>query len=137
VYEEDARPPLASIVSTPSRRRPIVNYNAQVVASTQPLQRPVTSGPVFLVDAAEMAQIHGQDKRQWPSTDHLVLGFYEDASGEFGILAEELGRVLGPKQGHIIVSGLPGAGKTSLFLSFIITLYSQLQASDKENDNGQ
>ncbi len=137
VYEQDARPPLESIAPAPSRRRPIVNYHAQVLTSSQLIQRPVTSGPVYPVDATEMAQIHGQDASQWPGTEYVLLGLYEDAVGAFGILAEDLARVLGPKQGHIIVSGQPGAGKTSLFLTFVIALYSQLGVQNKENGNEQ
>lgn len=37
-----------------------------------------------------------------------------------------------PRQGHVIFSGLPGAGKTSLFLALVISLYAQLQQMEDE-----
>jgi hypothetical protein len=117
VYEEDARPPLDSIQPAPSRRRPVVNYGARVIASTCPVHRPVHSGPVYAVKAAELAAMHGQTAQDWPGRTHMLLGLYEDNAGDYGVLAEERDRVLGPKQGHVILSGLPGAGKTSLFLT--------------------
>ena len=131
VYEQDARPPLESIHPAPSSRRPIVNYRAKVLASTHMAHRPVLSGPVYAVRADELASIHKKDSASWLAPDYLLTGFYEDAHGEFGILAEERARVLGPKQGHVILSGLPGAGKTSLFLTLTISLYSQLRSLEK------
>ncbi|MCQ3976143.1 MAG: hypothetical protein DPW09_22170 [Anaerolineae bacterium] len=135
VYEEDAQPPLDTIIPAPSRRRPIVNYQTKVMASTQKMERPVLSGPVYPLKAAELAQVHGQDEAEWPGIDYFLLGLYQDNEGEFGIFAEERARVLGPKQGHIIFSGEPGAGKTSLFLTLVISLYEQLrQLEDDSND---
>jgi hypothetical protein len=131
VYEQDARPPLESIVPAPSSRRPIVNYHAKVLASTHTTQRPVLSGPVYGVQADELAGIHKKDSASWLAPDYLLTGFYEDAHGEFGIFAEERSRVLGPKQGHVILSGLPGAGKTSLFLTLTISLYAQLRGLEE------
>jgi hypothetical protein len=135
VYEEDAQPPLNSIMPAPSRRRPVVNYKTKVMASTQKMERPVLSGPIHALTAAELAQVHGQDKDNWPGAENLLLGFYEDGEGEFGIFAEERARVLGPKQGHIIFSGLPVAGKTSLFLTTVISLYAQLRKLEKDTNN--
>lgn len=135
VYEEDAQPPLDSITPAPSRRRPVVNYKTKVMAATQKVERPVLSGPVYALKAAELAQVHGQDKDKWPGAEHLLLGFYEDGEGEFGIFAEERARVLGPKQGHVIFSGLPGAGKTSLFLTTIISMYAQLRELEEDNND--
>jgi hypothetical protein len=131
VYEEDARPPLDSIQPAPSRRRPVVNYDARVIASTCPVHRPVHSGPVYAVKAAELAAMHGQTAQDWPGRTHMLLGLYEDGAGDYGVLAEERDRVLGPKQGHVILSGLPGAGKTSLFLTLAISLYAQLQGLEQ------
>ena len=131
VYEQDARPPLESILPAPSSRRPIVNYRAKVLASTHMAHRPVLNGPVYAVQADELASIHKKDCASWLAPDYLLTGFYEDADGEFGIFAEERSRVLGPKQGHVIFSGLPGAGKTSLFLTLTISLYAQLRSLEE------
>ncbi len=131
VYEQDAHPPLESILPAPSSRRPIVNYRAKVLASTHIAHRPVLSGPVYSVQAEELANIHKKDCASWLSPDYLLTGFYEDAQGEFGLFAEERSRVLGPKQGHVILSGLPGAGKTSLFLTLTISLYAQLRSLEE------
>lgn len=133
VYEQDAQPPLESILPAPSARRPIVHYQARVVASTQKAQRPVLSGPVYAVTAQELAEVHNKTQDLWLDPQYLLLGFYEDSNGAFGIFGEERSRVLGPKQGHVILSGLPGAGKTSLFLTLIISLYAQLQRMEDEN----
>ena len=114
VYEQDARPPLESILPAPSSRRPIVNCRAKVLASTHIAHRPVLSGPVYTVQADELANIHKKDCASWLDPDYLLTGFYEDAYGEFGIFAEDGSRVLGPKQGHVILSGLPGAGRDLL-----------------------
>lgn len=127
VYEQDAQPPLGSIIPAPSARRPIVHYQAKVLASTYQIHRPVLSGPVYAVTASELADVHRQVKDRWLDPQYLLLGFYEDASGTFGIFGEERARVLGPKQGHVIFSGLPGAGKTSLFQTLVISLYAQLR----------
>jgi hypothetical protein len=135
VYEEDARPPLDSIQPAPSRRRPVVNYDARVIASTCPVHRPVHSGPVYAVKAAELAAMHGQTAQDWPGRTHMLLGLYEDGTGDYGVLAEERDRVLGPKQGHVILSGLPGAGKTSLFLTLVISLYAQLQRLEQASSS--
>lgn len=135
VYEQDARPPLDSIVPAPSTRRPVVHYQAKVLASTQKALRPVQSGPVYAVSAAELAEVHKQAQDVWLDPQYLLLGFYEDAQGKFGIFGEERARVLGPKQGHIIFSGLPGAGKTSLFLTLVISLYAQLRNREKVAQN--
>lgn len=132
VYEEDAQPPLSSIVPAPSRRRPVVNYQAKVLASNQRVQRPVQSGPVYAVKASELAGIHGRPPENWLDPNYLLTGFYEDGEGKFGVFAEERARVLGPKQGHVILSGLPGSGKTSLFLTLVISLYAQLQQLERE-----
>jgi hypothetical protein len=135
VYEQDAQPPLESILPAPSSRRPIVHYQARVIASTQKTQRPVLSGPVYAVTAQELAEVHNKNQGLWLDPQYLLLGFYEDSKGTFGIFGEERTRVLGPKQGHVILSGLPGAGKTSLFLTLIISLYAQLQRMEDENTN--
>jgi hypothetical protein len=128
VYEQDARPPLDSIKPAPSRRRPVVNYKGKVISSDRKTQRPVLSGPVYAVKADELGAVHGKaPDAEWPGAAHILLGFYEDPDGEYGVFAEERARVLGPKQGHAILSGLPGAGKTSLFLTTSITLFSQLR----------
>ena len=137
VYEEDARPPLNSIQPAPSRRRPVVNYDARVIASTCPVHRPVHSGPVYAVKAAELAAMHGQTAPDWPGRTHILLGLYKDDAGDYGVLAEERDRVLGPKQGHVIFSGLPGAGKTSLYLTLVISLYAQLQRLEQVNGSAQ
>lgn len=137
VYEQDARPPLESILPAPSSRRPIVNYRAKVLASTHMAHRPVLSGPVYAVRADELASVHKKDCASWLALDYLLTGFYEDAHGEFGIFAEERSRVLGPKQGHVILSGLPGAGKTSLFLTLTISLYAQLRSLEKGDTDEQ
>jgi hypothetical protein len=131
VYEQDAQPPLDSILPAPSARRPIVHYQAKVLASTQKAQRPVLSGPVYAVTAAELSAVHRKAQNAWLDPQYLLLGFYEDASGAYGLFGEERARVLGPKQGHVIFSGLPGAGKTSLFLTLGISLYAQLHAMEK------
>jgi len=135
VYEQDARPPLESILPAPSSRRPIVNCRAKVLASTHIAHRPVLSGPVYTVQADELANIHKKDCASWLDPDYLLTGFYEDAYGEFGIFAEDRSRVLGPKQGHVILSGLPGAGKTSLFLTLTISLYAQLRSLEEGDPN--
>jgi hypothetical protein len=134
VYEQDARPPLESILPAPSARRPVVHYHAKVLASTQKALRPVQSGPVYAVSAAELAKVHGRDI--WLDPEYLLLGFYEDVRGQFGIFGEERARVLGPKQGHVIFSGLPGAGKTSLFLTSVIALYAQLRNREEVDGEG-
>ncbi len=131
VYEQDAQPPLDSILPAPSARRPIVHYQAKVLASTQKAQRPVLSGPVYAVTAAELSAVHRKALNVWLDPHYLLLGFYEDANGAYGLFGEERARVLGPKQGHVIFSGLPGAGKTSLFLTLVICLYAQLRAMEK------
>jgi uncharacterized protein len=133
VYEQDAQPPLGSIIPAPSARRPIVAYQAKVLTSTHQAQRPVLSGPVYAVAASELAEVHKKAQDSWLDSLYMLLGFYEDASGTFGIFGEERDRVLGPKQGHIIFSGLPGAGKTSLFLTLIISLYAQLHNIGEED----
>lgn len=141
-YEQDGRPPIASIQPAPSRRRPVVSYTAKVLASSQPTQRPVLSGPIFVVKADELAAVHGKSSEAttetpyWPDTASILLGFYEDGTGEFGILAEERARVLGPKQGHAVLSGMPGAGKTSLYLAMIISLYGQLGVQTVQSAEG-
>src|SRR5574341_371293 len=135
VYEEDARPPLDSIQPAPNRRRPVVNYDAQVIASTSLVHRPVHSGPVYAVKAVELAAMHGQTAPDWPGRTHMLLRLYEDDAGDYGVLAEERDRVLGPKQGHVILSGLPGAGKTSLFLTLDISLYAQLQRLEQASSS--
>lgn len=137
VYEQDAQPPLDSIIPTPSARRPIVHYQAKVLASTHKAQRPVQSGPVYAVTATELAEVHKQAQDMWLDPQYLLLGFYEDANGDFGLFGEERSRVLGPKQGHVIFSGLPGAGKTSLFLTLVISLYSQLRNLEDEDFEGE
>jgi hypothetical protein len=137
VYERDAQPPVESILPAPSTRRPIVNYYAKVLASTQGVHRPVLSGPVYAVAADELAGLHRKDNAYWLDPDYFLTGFYEDASGEFGIFAEERSRVLGPKQGHMILSGLPGAGKTSLFLTLIISLYAQLRTMEEKDADAE
>lgn len=134
VYEKDARPPIESIQPAPSERRPIVNYHVKVLASTQPVQKPVLSGPVYAVSANELAEVHKKDKTRWLDPDYILAGFYQDAKGDFGIFAEERARVLGPKQGHVIFSGSPGAGKTSLFLTLVISLYAQLQNMENNDE---
>ncbi len=134
VYEQDAQPPLTSILPSVSTRRPIVNYQVKVLASTHPAQRPVLSGPVYTVTAAEMANVHNRNEATWLDPEYMLLGFYEDAAGAFGIFGEDRTRVLGPKQGHVILSGLPGAGKTSLFLTLVISLFAQLHDLEGEND---
>jgi hypothetical protein len=97
------------------------------------VQRPPLSGPVYAIKAAELTKVHGEDDAEWPGRNHLLLGFYEDGDGGFGAFAEERARVLGPKQGHVIFSGLPGAGKTSLFLTLVISLYAQLRRLEGED----
>lgn len=134
VYERDAQPPVESIQPSPSARRPIVNYHVKVLASTQSTQKPVLSGPVYAVSADELAEVHKKDKDQWLDPAYILTGFYRDASDEFGIFAEERERVLGPKQGHAILSGSPGAGKTSLFLTLVISLYAQLQNMEGDDE---
>jgi hypothetical protein len=133
VYEKDAKPPIESIQPAPSERRPVVNYHVKVLASTQSIQKPVLSGPVYAVAADELAEVHRKEKLSWLDPDYILAGFYQDGRGDFGIFAEERSRVLGPKQGHVILSGSPGAGKTSLFLTLVISLYAQLQ--NMENDD--
>ena len=133
VYEKDARPPIESIQPAPSERHPVVNYHVKVLASTQSIQKPVLSGPVYAVSADELAEVHKKEKMHWLDPDYILAGFYQDAKGDFGIFAEERSRVLGPKQGHVIFSGSPGAGKTSLFLTLVISLYAQLQ--NMKNDD--
>ncbi len=135
VYEWDAQPPIDSIQPAPSARRPIVNYHAKVLASTSTIQRPVLSGPVYAVCADELASLHGKSNDTWLDPSYMLTGFYEDTEGDFGIFAEERARVLGPKQGHVILSGLPGAGKTSLFLTLVISLYAQLQQMEGEEES--
>ncbi len=137
VYEQDAQPPLNSIVPAPSARRPVVHYQAKVLASTNRAQRPVLSGPVYSVIASELADVHRRMQDVWLDPQYLLLGFYEDTSGAFGIFGEERARVLGPKQGHVIFSGLPGAGKTSLFLTLVISLYAQLRNMEEGNPDGE
>ena len=137
VYEQDAQPPLDSIIPAPSARRPVVHYQAKVLASTHKAQRPVLSGPVYAVTANELADVHRKVQDMWIDPQYLLLGFYEDASGTFGIFGEERARVLGPKQGHVIFSGLPGAGKTSLFLTLAISLYAQLRNMEEEDPDGE
>jgi hypothetical protein len=127
VYEKDAQPPIESIQPAPSERRPVVNYHVKVLASTQSVQKPVLSGPVYAVSADELAEVHKKQKTRWLDPSYILAGFYQDTTGDFGIFAEERSRVLGPKQGHVILSGSPGAGKTSLFLTLVISLYAQLQ----------
>ena len=127
VYEQDAQPSIDSIQPAPSERRPVVNYHVKVLASTQSMQKPVLSGPVYAVAADELAEVHKKQKDQWLDPNYILAGFYQDTKGDFGIFAEERSRVLGPKQGHVILSGSPGAGKTSLFLTLVISLYAQLQ----------
>ncbi len=137
VYEQDAQPPLGSIIPAPSARRPVVHYQAKVLASTHQIHRPVLSGPVYVVTASEMADLHKKMQDRWLDPQYLLLGFYEDASGTFGVFGEERARVLGPKQGHVIFSGLPGAGKTSLFQTLVISLYAQLRnMGEGEPDRG-
>src|SRR5260370_10856868 len=131
VYEQDALRPLNSIIPAPSARRPIVHYQAKVLTSTHKAQRPVLSGPIYAVTAAELADVHSKKQDSWLDPLYLLLGFYEDANEEFGIFGEERARVLGPKQGHVIFSGLPGAGKTSLFLTLLISLYVQLRKMEE------
>lgn len=133
VYEQDAQPPIESIQPAPSERRPVVNYHVKVLASTQSMQKPVLSGPVYAVAAVELAEVHKKQKAQWLDPNYILTGFYQDTKGDFGIFAEERARVLGPKQGHVILSGSPGAGKTSLFLTLVISLYAQLQ--NRENSD--
>jgi len=137
VYEEDAQPPLTSITPAPSRRRPVVSYKARVVASKQSTLRPVLSGPIYNVDAAQLAEVHGMEPHPWPGPSHMLLGFYEDGDGNFGIFAEQRARVLGPQQGHVILSGVPGAGKTSLYLTTVIALFAQLRNLEQAAANGQ
>ena len=132
VYETDARPPLGAIQPAPSRRRPVVVYRAKVLSSTEPRPRPVLSGPVYSVRGDQLLEAHGRylgkpKDRQWLEREGIVLGFYDDGAGGFGVFAEERARVLGPKQGHIVLSGMPGAGKTSQFLALLIGLYAQLR----------
>jgi hypothetical protein len=137
-YEQDCRPPLTSIQPSPSRRRPVVNYKAQVLASTHSVQRPVLTGPVFPLAAGELPAVHGKpDAAMWPIPAYMLLGFYEDILGNYGVLAEERARVLGPKQGHVILSGQPGAGKTSLYQTVLIALYAQLQSLEGEQDSDE
>ncbi len=136
VYEQDAQPPLTSIIPAPSARRPVIHYQAKVLASTHRVQRPVLSGPVYAVVAKELADVHSKEQVSWLDPRYLLMGFYEDANSEFGIFGEEQSRVLGPKQGHVILSGLPGAGKTSLFLTLVISLYAQLRNMEEEDTNG-
>ncbi len=126
VYEQDGAPPLDSIQPSQSRRRPIVNCETKVLTSSQKMQRPILSGPVYVIRADELAAVHGKTVDAWPGLDYMLLGFYQDSAGEFGILAEERERVLGPKQGHAVLSGLPGAGKTSLYQTTTISLFAQL-----------
>ncbi len=135
VYEQDAQPPIDSIQPAPSARRPIVNYHAKVLASTSTVQRPVLSGPVYAVCADELASLHGKSNDTWLDPNYMLTGFYEDIDSDFGIFAEERARVLGPKQGHVILSGLPGAGKTSLFLTLVISLYAHLQQMEDEDES--
>jgi hypothetical protein len=84
-----------------------------------------------------MASLHNQSEAEWPSPGYFLLGFYQDPEGSYGAFAEDRARVLGPKQGHVILSGLPGAGKTSLFLTLVIALYGHLRdlEGDTDNDN--
>ncbi len=93
------------------------------------------SGPVYPVQVDELASIHKKDCASWLAPEYFLTGFYEDAHGEFGLFAEERSRVLGPKQGHVIFSGQPGAGKTSLFLTLTISLYAQLRSLEKGDPN--
>jgi hypothetical protein len=137
VFEKGTRPPHTSITPAPSNRRPVVNYSTKVLASTQKMQRPVLSGPVYAVEAGELADLYGKGASSWLDPDYLLTGFYEDTDGAFGLFAEERARVLGPKQGHVILSGLPGAGKTSLFLTLIISLYAQLRDLEKGSTDGE
>ncbi|GLV54326.1 hypothetical protein KDH_11740 [Dictyobacter sp. S3.2.2.5] len=92
VYEQDALPPLDSITPAPSSRRPVVHYQAKVLASTQKAQRPVHSGPVYAVKADDFAAVHTKDL--WLDPQYLLLGFYEDAAGNFGVFGEDRARVL-------------------------------------------
>lgn len=146
VYEQDGQPPLDSIQAAPSQRRPVVKYEAKILASNGDLRRPVLSGPVYAVMAKDLAAVHRKQESDWfdtiaPDTqprlnpDLVLLGFYEDQNIGYGILAEERARVLGPKQGHVILSGLPGAGKTSLFLTLVTALYSQLRQLEGDSKN--
>jgi hypothetical protein len=137
VYEQGAQPPLDSIIPAPSARRPIVHYQAKVLASTHKIQRPVLSGPIYTVTANELADVHRSAQDIWLDPQSILLGFYEDVSGGYGLFGEERARVLGPKQGHVIFSGLPGAGKTSLFLTLVISLYAQLLNMGKRNPDGE
>lgn len=134
VYEQDAQPPINSIQPSPSERRPVVNYHVKVLTSTQPTQKPVLSGPVYAVAADELAEVHKKQKTRWLDPDYILAGFYQDTAGDFGIFAEERSRVLGPKQGHVILSGSPGAGKTSLFLTLVISLYAQLKNMENNDE---
>lgn len=136
VYEKDGRPIPEQVILSNSRRRAVVNYEARVLASSQDVERPVFAGPVYPVTAPDMASLHNQSGPDWPNAEYFLLGFYQDPQGNFGAFAEERARVLGPKQGHAILSGLPGAGKTSLFLTLVIALYGQLRDLEgNDNDN--
>lgn len=136
-FECETRPPLTSIIPGKSSRRPIVTYLAKVLASTQRWQRPILSGPVYAVAASDLAAVHSKEPASWLDPAYQLTGFYEDTVGAFGIFAEELSRMLGPKQGHVIFSGLPGSGKTSLFLTLTIALYAHLRQLEERDPDAE
>jgi hypothetical protein len=69
---------------------------------------------------------------------NTLVGFYEDQDGAVGVFTEDLHRVLGPQSGHLLASGAPGSGKTSLYLSFLTCLYTSLRdASPRVDASGE
>jgi uncharacterized protein len=125
--EKDAQLHFEDIRPSTSTRPGVINYTAKVLASSRNIQRPVSPGPVYAVTAPELALLHGKKVQDWIDPASFLNGFYEDLQGTFGIFAEERMRVLGPKQGHLILSGVPGSGKTSLFLTLVICEYAHLR----------
>lgn len=135
VYETDARPPITGLAPATSRRRPIVVWRARVLSSSGTRPRPVLDGPVFPVRGDdELLAAHGSrpdgggpKDQAWSEERGMLLGFYQDDLDNFSAYAEERVRVLGPQQGHVVLSGVPGAGKTSMFLMLLTAEFAKLR----------
>jgi hypothetical protein len=110
------RKPIADQVAT-ADAQPVAEQGA--TAETQDSTGPEPTVPIAV-------------DNMWPEAGYMLLGFYEDRNGNFGAFAEDRTRVLGPRQGHVVLSGLPGAGKTSLFLTLVTSLYAQLRGLAQE-----
>jgi hypothetical protein len=92
----------------------------------------VTAGPVSAIAAEATLAAHlpvdGRSRdAHWLAEDGMILGLYNDGAGGYGVLAEERERVFGPRAEHVICSGAPGSGKSSLFLSSVIALFAGLR----------